>query len=357
MRILVARPDRMGDVILSTPVLEAIKRALPGAKVTFLVKKMLTTLFEKHPFVDDVIAYDPAETHHGITGLLKLKDEIKSRQFDVALNLFAELPVVTAQKLAGIPKILGPRSKWFSYVFFTNSLRQKRSKVLKHEAQYNLELLSLLDIEIDSVTNTDYRPKVMVDIKAKEEMEFYIKSLGLSLKEPLILIHPGMGGSALNWPQEHYVELIRMFVEEKSNFILTGSLGEKKMLERLIEQVNAGSTPKKINTFIGDLSESGLSKLAALISLSKLMIAPSTGPLHLASALGVKTVSFFPPIKVQSSKRWGPYVGNKGSTQNKVWVPEVKCPQTFQCAGVSCPFYFCMSRISVRDVFKNINEG
>ena len=86
----------------------------------------------------------------------------------------------------------------------------------------------------------------------------------------------------------------------------------------------------------------------------KLVVAPSTGPLHLAVAMGRDVVTFYPPIRVQSAKRWGPYDGpvmdSSRVQRAAIFTPEVYCGQEFRCLGERCASYPCMKTISVERV-------
>jgi ADP-heptose:LPS heptosyltransferase len=105
------------------------------------------------------------------------------------------------------------------------------------------------------------------------------------------------------------------------------------------------------------VGEKGLAETIALLNACDGVVAPSTGPMHIAVALGKKVVSVFPPIKVQSAVRWGPYgvglgtnLGLSPSDQASVLVPDVTCGEDFRCALSACIYYPCMPRVSVEDV-------
>jgi ADP-heptose:LPS heptosyltransferase len=134
--------------------------------------------------------------------------------------------------------------------------------------------------------------------------------------------------------------------------IVTGGLHEKPLIERVIKAAKEQDTNLSIHSFVGANSQTGLSDMIALLSLAQVMVAPSTGPLHIAAALGKRTVSFYPPIKVQSAVRWGPYAANEG--MHDVLVPDALCGQDFKCAGRRCHFYFCMERLSVDEAVQSV---
>jgi heptosyltransferase-3 len=90
-----------------------------------------------------------------------------------------------------------------------------------------------------------------------------------------------------------------------------------------------------------------------LYAETSLVVAPSTGPLHLAVAAGKPVVTFYPPIKVQSALRWGPYVADE--SRASVLVPEVYCGEDFTCRGSLCNYYPCMKSLTVAQALEQAN--
>ena len=128
----------------------------------------------------------------------------------------------------------------------------------------------------------------------------------------MVVVHPGMGGSALNWPEHHWAALTRMVAE--SGFfrvILSGGPGENALLDR----ISAGfSNILPVRKFLGK----SLSEMMGILAVSSFVVAPSTGPLHVASALGVPVAGIYSPIREQSPERWGPY----GAGTSRTFTPE-----------------------------------
>jgi ADP-heptose:LPS heptosyltransferase len=277
----------------------------------------------------------------------ELIGDLKGHHFSAAVTLQARFDISLALKLSGIPTRIGPYSKWFSFLFFNRGLRQKRSRAEKHEGEYNLDLAGELDHINHRVHASE--PQLTCDPKSKEEALVYLKTLGI---EPgFILIHPGMGGSALNWSPKHYSLLLEALNEKTPNIILAGSPRDKATLNEII-----AATPfrpgQKPNIYIGKDTPGGLVDYSGLLSLASVVVAPSTGPLHIAQALGVNTVSFYPPVRVQSSKRWGPF--STDFKKHKIFTPDVVCPEKFFCRGKSCQFYYCMEKIEVSSVLAEV---
>src|SRR5438105_3224858 len=118
MKILVVRPDRIGDVVVSTPVIEGLKNRYPDSEIYFLVRDAVTPVIEHHNSLSGLMAYQPEGAHRGLSGIARLSRQMREMRFDVAVTLQANFIVSAALFFSGIPLRLGPYSKWFSYLFF-----------------------------------------------------------------------------------------------------------------------------------------------------------------------------------------------------------------------------------------------
>ena len=146
MKILIIRTDRIGDLIASTPVFESIKKAYPDSYLAAMVSPYTKELLKNNPFVDEVIVYDGEGQHKNFKGLLKLAKTLKEKRFDVAMTLFSNFRLGLLVYMAGIPERIAPATK-IAQIFYNRRVLQRRSQSLKHEADYNLDLLKLLGIE------------------------------------------------------------------------------------------------------------------------------------------------------------------------------------------------------------------
>ena len=137
-RILVVRTDRIGDVLLTTPVSTALRQAFPQAKISWLVRPYAAPLLEHNPDVDQVLL-DKGQSTRDLATMLKRE------QFDAAIVALPRWRIAWALWRAGVPVRIGPASKLYS-ILFTHRLYQHRSEGKKHEADYNLELLAPLGV-------------------------------------------------------------------------------------------------------------------------------------------------------------------------------------------------------------------
>ena len=352
-RVLLVRADKIGDVTLCTPAFAALRLVHPSAQIAALVRGAVVDVLRGNPNIDQIFSYDPA-VHSGFWGFLRLTQMIRRERFEVVVIFQAPFRFAMAAFLARIPYRIGSLSKWWSWFVFNMGIRQNRSNVEMHEADYNLQLLRDL-----GVTVAEHRraPKVYVDPKWAREAEAFFEERGISGRFKTIAIHPGMAGSALNWPERHYVKLGRRLLQ-RYNVVVTGSASEEELVERVLQKISFQQSYEPdqpiLTRYIG---KDSLAAFIAILDRCDGIVAPSTGPMHLAVALGKKVVTVFSPIRVQSAIRWGPYGVSHGSNlgvapqdQATILVPDVNCAENFKCALSACIYYPCMPRISVDDV-------
>jgi ADP-heptose:LPS heptosyltransferase len=166
-----------------------------------------------------------------------------------------------------------------------------------------------------------------------------------------------MGGSALNWPESHFIRLGGSLLQ-RFNVLVTGGLAEAPLVDRVMQGISQKQSYQLDRPVLGKyIGETSLADFIGVISECDGMVAASTGPMHLAVALGKKVVTVFSPIRVQSAVRWGPYgvasgtnLGVSPQDSVSVLVPDVNCAENYKCALSACIYYPCMPRIPVEDV-------
>ncbi|MBL7715400.1 MAG: glycosyltransferase family 9 protein [Bdellovibrionales bacterium] len=358
--ILVIRCDRLGDVLLSTPVFSAIKQNFKGARLTVMVQDFVAPVIRGLPEVDEVLIYEPKGRHAGIRGFFRLLGELRARHFRMGILLQSQFRLAAAVFGAGIRYRVGPLSKIYSFFFYNRGLRQRRSRVEMHEADYNLQLLRRIGVRVVAraqETRAAVAPEKVVAARS------WLWEQGWDPSSPLIAIHPGMGGSALNWPELHYAELAKALVQEGKTVVLSAGAAEYGLVDRIADlilkpdsSVSAGNErgPGKLLIYRGGENGRNLEDLGALYTHAAVVVAPSTGPLHLAVSLGRPVVTFYPPIRVQSAIRWGPYL--KDEERASILVPDNYCGEDYKCRGPVCHYYPCMSRLSVPEALTEVHH-
>lgn len=331
-RVLVLRTDRIGDFVLSLPVFEVLSNRL-GLTVEVLCRPMTLPLLDHNPHVSLVHSYTAELEQH-------LAEKLSKDPFDALLVLVNdEVARRMVPKLHHIPIRIGPLSKPGMLLHYTHPAVQKRSHSIKNEAQYNLDLTQAFGWDGKNP------PKPQLYFDALEEQAFgpWLAQLepSMDLAEGYVVVHAGMAGSALNWPQAHYAELLRL-LSAKQQVVLTGASAEETQNNQaLIETL-----PQAQQTKVFNLSQKlSLRQLALLCRFAQTFAGPSTGPTHVAAAAGAPVVSFYPPVQVMSKTRWAPFLA-----PGTLFEPQVLCGQKYKCIEAQCPHYDCMERITPEQV-------
>ncbi|MBN2010372.1 glycosyltransferase family 9 protein [candidate division KSB1 bacterium] len=329
-RILVVRTDRMGDVILSTPVLSAIKAHFPNSYITMLVRKYTYELVDGHPHLDDIICLEDIDS---LPFLSQIRT-IRQYNFDHAFILHPRFRLASLLAAAKIPIRVGSGYRWYSFLF-NRRIFEHRKTAEHHELDYNLRMLQTINIPVPETVDFHFH----IPQSAHHDMELLLQQFKVKADEKCVMIHPGSGGSARDWPLQRFAELIdRLSAIPKIRLIITGGLDERELTNELLNKTQS----KPIN-LAGKLT---IKQLAALIKRSRLFIANSTGPLHLAVAVGTEVVSFFCPIIPCLPERWGPY----NRIHDSVLMPPVNI-RCNKCTIEKCAHFDCMDKITVDSAY------
>ena len=332
MKILCVRMDRIGDLVLTLPVDEA----LAGDQVKWWIPKGLGFVAEHATPRRE--AREVAKKV-SFSEFFSLLDAVKKERFDTAIVFHAPWWIGLLIWLARIPVRAGVKSQWHSFLFFNRAIRQKRSRAEHSELEYGFQLVeTALGKAPGSLKRSPLRLSSAGD---RVETSGLLRKIGLG-EGPYFVVHPGMGGSALNWPTGHYAHLIRELAR-KGSVAITGTPADEAYLAPLKSELTGSAGVVWLD---GRLNGR---ELLAVLEGAKAIVAPSTGVLHLAASLGRPTLGIFSPVRVQHPRRWGPQ-----GPRTAVVLPETACPGEMGCLGESCRSYNCMRSIDVQDVVRRL---
>jgi len=334
-RILVIRTDRIGDVVLSTPVIKNLRENFPQSFIAMMVRPYTKDIVEGNPFLDEVIVYDKDGKDKSILATLRFVFNLKRYKFDLAIILHPTNRVHIISFLAGIPKRVGYRKK----LGFLNTDRLEEKKYLgeKHELEYNLDLLRYLKIEI-----YDKNLFVPIDREAEERIESFLQIHGLK-ENDFVVVHPGASCPSKIWPPENFAFVCDSLMRDFGLNVLI--VTDKKdscwgeSVQRFMEY----------NPILA-LGEFSLKELAVVLKKAKLFISNDSGPVHIAVAVGTPVISIFgrkqPGL---SPKRWGP-LGEKDIVLHK----DIGCQE---CLAHSCKIGFkCLREIKPQEVIEAVKK-
>ncbi|MES2765998.1 MAG: glycosyltransferase family 9 protein [Bacteroidota bacterium] len=294
-KIAVVRTDRIGDMMLTLPLCAALKRHCPQAHITMIARKYTEPLLKHSHVIDEALFVED------FTGVGPEFDKLAfiflQEKYDAVFFPRMVLHEVGASFLSNVPLRIGSGYRWYS-MFLNHKIKQHRHDAKFHEAEYNTQMLA-------DVLKTDIATKLVepeIDIESAERLDKILLKNGIAHEDKYIVIHPGSGGSAHDWPAEKFGELAKILLKERGiKIIITGIESEKAKSEAVLK-----GCPEAIN-LCGKLQ---LDELLPLLLKATLFIGNSSGPLHIAASFETPVVGFYPNSPAISAKRWGPYSKN-----------------------------------------------
>lgn len=294
MRILISRTDSIGDVMLTLPMLGLIKKHYPNSFIGFLGKSYTQPIINACTHVDIFIDWDILKTED-IDNSIK---HVQQYEFDTVIHVFPNKEVAAFLKKSGIKNRIGTTNRLYHWWTCNKLIKLSRKNSDFHEAELNLRLLSKLGIN-------EYPSKnELSDFYGFENIETidnkYLSLLDSNKKN--IILHPKSKGSAREWGVENFQLLIESLDKEKFKIFISGTKAEGELIKDNL---------LKNNTDIIDITGlMNLSQFISFIAKCDALIACSTGPLHIAAALGINTIGIYPPIRPMHPGRWAP-IGKK----------------------------------------------
>ena len=331
-RILLIRTDRMGDLVLSTPTIRAIRQAGPNAKISFLVNHANRSLLENHPALDEVIVFDKRGEHKSFSGMMKLARELRSKQFDQALILHSTNRTVLLPWLAGIPKRVGyaRRLPWL----LTHRLEYNKRLGEKHEMEYTLDLVRLAGFEVKSKNHT---LEIAYQLEAQAAVDNWLKAKGIAFSEQIAVLHPGASCPSKRWDPERFAAVADQLYRQHSLPVVVIAGPGETHLAKAVQQ--AAETQVVVTE-----EPLPLVQLPWLMKRARVLISNDSGPVHVASAVGVPVVAIFGRWGGGlSPTRWGPT-----GKDSVVLHHDVGCRP---CLAHRCQVDFeCLKAVSVDEV-------
>ncbi|MBN1447249.1 MAG: glycosyltransferase family 9 protein [Bacteroidetes bacterium] len=301
-RILVIRPDRIGDVVLATPTIRALRRNFPDAFIAALVRPATEAVLRHNPHLDDILIDDLDGVHMGKAGFIDRLRMLRRYHFNTALMLLPTERHAWMTLLAGIRTRIGVGTKLYQVLTFTRSVSRKKYIPLRHEADYCLDLARAL-----GATDDGFAVEIFLTEEERTEARARLQSLGRNLSHPLVSVHPESGRSAPNWKSDMYRSFVEVALDRFPDAqIIVQITPANRPLWDLFEPLRSDRVLLPDNG--GDLR-----LVMGFIAEAQTVVSASTGPMHLAAGLRVPTVSLFCPMTACHPDLWGPQ-GNSGIT-------------------------------------------
>ena len=347
-RFLIVNPFGIGDVLFTTPVINSIKARYPDSYIGYWSNLRVKPILESNPQINKVFALsrgDLKKIHQesffkGIWSAIKLTREIKNKRFDICLDFSLDHRYSLFAKIMGIGKRIG-----FNYKgrgrFLTNYLDITGYHDM-HAVEYYLELLNFLDIPVSE-------RKLFLDVPFGNaaRAKFVLGAHGIEENDLVIGVVPGAGGSwgknavCKHWSALRFAEVADKLIDKfKAKVIILGDETEREIADVIVHSMR--------NKPIDFTGKTGLEILPGMIKNCKLLVTNDGGPMHMAVALGVRTVSIFGPV---SEVVYGPYPENRNHAVLKKDLSCRPCYKNFKMP-ICDRDKECLKEVSADTVFE-----
>lgn len=324
-KILVIKLRAIGDVLLSTPVIQNLHEYYPAAQIDFLVDRFAAEVVIGNPWISDVITFDRKNDSS-----LSLIRRVRERRYELIIDLFSNPRSAVVTALSGARYRVGFPFGLREYAY--NITVPPRTGNI-HNVDFNLDALRRLDIPV-----RPFHPYFPIVSASKSSAEAWLRQEGLA-DRLLVGFNPGGGWYTKRWGLEHYAQLAdRISREHDAVTLLLWGPGEEG---------DARAVQTKMTTRSLLIPKTSVSELGALIQHCAFIVSNDSGPMHIAASLGVPTLGIFGPT---NPRQQGPY------GEEHRWVRNEKL-DCLECALTSCPIgNVCMTQLDVDRVMEAFEQ-
>jgi heptosyltransferase-2 len=337
LKILVFNPSFLGDSVLTTPLIKAVKYYFDDCKVDFCVRPESAPLFQGLELINEVVVFDKRKTAGGLCGIFRFAREIKKRDYDIIISCHKSLRSTLSMVFASTLVRVGFKQSAMSFLY-TETVDRDMSL---HEVERNLMLLKPLvpDFDLADAKKAAGLAEVYVDERITENAIKYIKSA--SGNRRLVGVNAGSVWATKKWPAPKFAELSDKLYDAGFFCVLYGAPTDA---ESCAEVTGLAKQP-----LMNLCSKLPLGQLASYIKAMEILVTNDSGPMHIASAVGTPSVGIFGPTV--KSLGFFPY-----DDKSTVVEKELYCRPCGLHGGNTCPegHFKCMNDISAQEVFEAV---
>ena len=288
-KILVIRLRRIGDVIMTTPAVSALRKAFPDALISYVVEEPFRELVEGNPDLDEVIVLEKNQSLRDFLGLIR---KIRKENCDVVLDFHSgpRSSLITLFSKARLK--LGYRIKYRNFIYHIKLSRKPETGYF-HSVENHINFVKALGVDVETP------PPLKIPQAKKNEVAKVKKFIGENGLEgfKIIVIHIGAGNEFRDWGVENWAKLINLLVKRPQvKVVLIGANEDKKVEEEILNK-----SKDSIHSLVCKLN---LREVRELISHSSLFVGPDSGPMHIAAATSTPIVALFGPTLPANFAPW-----------------------------------------------------
>ncbi|MEW5798587.1 MAG: lipopolysaccharide heptosyltransferase II [Bacteroidota bacterium] len=334
--ILVVQTAFLGDVILTLPMIQILKKNFPLAEIDVVTTPVAAALIANHPSISRIIPYDKRKTQKGMKGIFSFARDLRQRQYDVAVVPHRSLRSAAVIALSGIQQRIGFSNASGRFVY-NHIVEYVKSK---HEIERNFALLSPFNIRVTQKELPTLYPS-LDDINTVNKFLFEREILN---QRNMVAIAPGSVWNTKRWLVERYAQLAMLLANEGKEVIIVGGSADAELGRAIVE----ATKHKQIHDATGRLS---LLQSAELIGRCNVLVSNDSAPLHMAVAMRTPVVAIFGATVPEFG--FAPY----GKDDVVVETKGLSCRPCAIHGGDKCPIgtFDCMKRIEAGMVLDKVH--
>lgn len=291
-KFLLIRPDRVGDVVSMTPVIRELRRTYPDSFIATLTKTNTSAVLLNNPHINLILNDD-----YSPGGFWRTVKELRKHEFTHGLLMWPNERAAYQMFFAGIQIKIGVGHKLYQLFTGIKSVSRNKYIPVRHEADYSMDLARKIGVVSENLT-----PEIFLSDKERSEAKDFYKQRGVLNHEKVLVIHTGSLSSAPNWSESKYLSFVKYLINDDHFNNVKLFFTAREMSANFIDNAIALS-PNRIFNIVNDTEN--LRTLIKIISAADSLICSSTGPLHLASALGINCIGLYCREDMRCVKRWG----------------------------------------------------
>jgi heptosyltransferase II len=280
-RMVIRTPNWVGDAVMSTPFLRAVRKNFPQAHITLLAKPWVAPVYANNPHIDRILAYDAAGHHRGLAGKFRLAKDLRKHDFDLALLLQNAFEAAFIAWMAAIPIRLGYDTD-ARKMLLTHPVHRYPSLKRLHQIDYYQEILKGANL-----IATPGEMEIFITDAEKCQAAQRIRTRGYSGSACVIGINPGAAfGTAKRWFSSRFAELCnRLKSIPDVCFMIFGGPGEEELGKNIAASVG--------DACINLCGKTSLREAIAMIDQCRLFVTNDSGLMHVAAALHIPQIAIF----------------------------------------------------------------
>jgi lipopolysaccharide heptosyltransferase II len=335
--ILVVRFSAIGDILLTTPLLRAIRTRHPGARIAFLTKEQYAPLLSDNPNVSEVLGIREEDGIRAIAAI------IRSVRYSHLLDLHGSLRTLGLRAMARGPWRTFPKRRLERRVLI--STKRDIYPADMPVAERYFEAAAGLDLAVDGQP-----PDFFLAPEAEERADARLAELGLGRGRALVAMAPGAAHATKRWPTEGWIRLSRRLVSTGAEVVIVGGPEDTELANTIVAGARgalSGTEECRVASVAGSL---GLQESGAVIRRAAALISGDTGAMHMATGVGTPVVALFGPTVRQFG--FFPYRAARSAV---VELP-LECRPCSAHGGASCPLghHRCLRTIAPETVFDTL---